>query len=165
MKGGLTDFAPSKGIARLLPKLVVGSCVVTLGSGALAGVLSDRFDIAKSTADADLAAIVGPPCRALTRDQAQRSLKAQGVSLGYVFDFNGDRFGRVFGHADCSVAASHDSLGFGSYAVCQFTSPAVLYVKTSRAEAYFAPGIGQKATVMTPDGVPRCVLSAPKWAD
>jgi hypothetical protein len=165
LKGELADFGRSRGVGAVLPKLVIGGAFATLALGTAWGLLSERAVVAKSTADTGLAAIVGPPCRGLSPDAAQRSLKAMGVSLGYVFDFNGDRFGRVFGHADCSVAASGDSLGFGSYDVCQFSSPAILYVKASRGEAYFAPGIGQKATVMTPDGKPRCVLSAPKWDD
>jgi len=164
MKGQLADFAPSShGFERFLPRLVFGGLFATLIVGTLWGFVAERQVIARSTADTDLAAIVGPPCPSLSADAAQRSLKAQGVALGHVFDFNGDTFGRVFGYADCSVAASRD--GIGSYDVCQFTSPAVLYVKTARREAYFAPGVGRKATVMTQDGAPRCIMAAPAWDD
>ena len=164
MKGELADFRPtSRGVERLLPRLVVGGLAATLVVGTLWGFLAERQTIAQSTADTNVAAIVGPPCPALTADAAQRSLKAQDVTLKYVFDFNGDTFGRVFGYADCSVAASKD--GLGSYDVCQFTGPSVLYVKTARSSAYFAPGIGHKATVMTEGGAPRCVMAAPAWDD
>jgi hypothetical protein len=164
MKGELADFSPSaRGIERLLPRLVVGGAVATLVVGTLWGVLAERRTIAQSTAVTNLAAIVGPRCPSLSPSAAQASLKAQGVRLDYVFDFNGDTFGRVFGYADCSVAESKS--GLGSYDVCQFTGPAVLYVKTALSEAYFAPGVGHKATVMTPDGAPRCVMAAPAWDD
>ena len=164
MKGELADFSPtSHGVERLLPRLVVGGAIATLVVGTLWGLLAERRTIAQSTADTNLAAIVGVPCPALSADAAQRSLQAQGVTLKYVFDFNGDTFGRVFGYADCNVAASKD--GFGSYDVCQFTGPSVLYVKTARGAVYFAPGIGHKATVMTEDGAPRCVMAAPAWDD
>jgi len=164
MKGQLADFSPtSRGVERHLPRLVVGGVFATLAVGTLWGLVAEHQTIAQSTADTHLAAIVGPPCPSLTADAARRSLKAQDVALSYVFDFNGDTFGRVFGYADCSVAASSD--GIGSYDVCQFTSPAVLYVKTARSEAYFAPGVGRKATVMTRDGAPSCVMAAPVWDD
>ena len=163
MKGRLADFAPQRGISGLLPRLVAGGAAVTLAVGTLWGLWAEHWIIAKSTADTDLPAIAGPPCPGLSADAARRSLKAQGLALGYVFEFNGDTFGRVFGHADCSVAAAKDSLG--SYDVCQFTSPDVLYVKTARGEAYFAPGVGHKATVMTAGGAPRCVMAAPAWDD
>jgi hypothetical protein len=164
MRGELADFRQaSRGVERLLPRLVVGGALATLAVGTLWGFLAERQTIAQSTADTNLAAIVGPPCPSLTADGAQRSLQAQGVTLKYVFDFNGDTFGRVFGYADCSVAAPKS--GIGSYDVCQFTGPAVLYVKTARSSAYFAPGIGHKATVMTEDGAPRCIMAAPAWND
>jgi hypothetical protein len=162
VKGELTDFGPSRGLDGMLPRLVIGGFLLTLVVGALVGLVADRWVIAKSTADTNLAAIVGPPCPSLTAEAAQRSLKAQGVALSYVFEFNGATFARVFGYADCSVASKD---GIGPYDVCQFTSPAVLYVKTARREAYFVPGIGRKATVMTQDGAPSCVIAAPAWDD
>jgi hypothetical protein len=164
MKGELADFgSTSRGVERHLPRLVVGGAVATLVVGTLWGVLAERQTIAQSTADTNLAAIVGPPCPAISAATARQSLQAQGVTMKYVFDFNGDTFGRVFGYADCSVAAS--KVGLGSYDVCQFTGPSVLYVKTAHSVAYFAPGVGHKATVMTENGVPRCVMAAPAWDD
>jgi hypothetical protein len=74
-------------------------------------------------------------------------------------------FGRYFGIADCSVAASKAGLGLGSYDVCQFTGPSTLYVKTPRGEFYFSPGVGHKATVMTEGGVAHCVMAAPAEVD
>ena len=163
MKGELADFGAPRGFEGFLPRLVIGGAFATLAVGTLWGLMAEHQVIARSMADTNLAAIVGPPCPALTPTAARTSLKAQGVALSYVFDFNGDTFGRVFGHADCSVASADDSLG--SYDVCQFTSPDMLFVKTARGEAWFAPGVGQKATVMTPGGAPRCVMAAPAWND
>jgi len=34
-------------------------------------------------------------------------------------------------------------------------------VKTARGQFYFLLGLGQKATVMTPNGIARCVMAAP----
>jgi hypothetical protein len=121
--------------------------------------------IAQSDAETNVAAIVGPPCPVLSAPAFQQAVKTEGPPLPYVFDFNGGTFGRDFGYADCSVAEAKGSLGLGSYNVCQFTSPGLLYVKTSRGQFYFRPGVGKKATVMTPDGVARCVLAAPAETD
>jgi hypothetical protein len=85
--------------------------------------------------------------------------------MRYVFDYNGVTFGRDFGNADCSVAAAEGTLGLGSYDVCQFTGPAVLYVRTPRGAFYYQPGVGRRATVMTPNGAPRCVMAAPAETD
>ena len=64
MKGELADFSPnSRGIERLLPRLVFGGVFATLVVGALWGFLAERQTIAQSTADTNLAAIVGPPAR------------------------------------------------------------------------------------------------------
>jgi len=133
-----------------------------LPAAALWHAYTDHRQVAQSDVQTNVAGIVGPPCPALTRAGFERTLTLQGP-IKYVFEFNGAQFGRYFGHADCSVAASKTGLGLGSYPVCQFTSPALLEVKTPRGEFYFQPPIGQKATVLTPDGQARCVMAAPAW--
>jgi len=69
--------------------------------------------------------------------------------------------GRAIGDGDCDVAAANGTAGLGSYDVCEFTSPAVLNVKTGRGEFFFLPGVGRKASVMTEGGIARCVMAAP----
>ena len=60
----------------------------------------------------------------------------------------------------CAMIAYNSGRGFGTFPVCQFTSPASLLVKTRRGEFYFAPGIGQPATVSVPHGLPQCVMNS-----
>jgi hypothetical protein len=159
------DFGGStaKDLNTTLSRLVFGGVFATFIVGTLWGLAWEHQVIARSTADTRLDAIVGPPCPA-SRPAFDRALKIQGP-LPYVFDFNGVRFGRYFGYADCTVAASKDALGMGSYDVCQFTGPSALYVKTARGEFYFTPGVGHKATVLTEGGVARCVMAAPAEVD
>jgi hypothetical protein len=160
-----TDFGSGTaggGLNGVVTWLVVGGMFAILVVATAWGVIAEQRTIAQS--EAETGAIVGPPCPIASRADFASTLKLQGP-LPYVFDFNGVSFGRYFGYADCSVAASKQGLGLGSYDVCQFTSPSMLYVKTPRGEYYFSPGVGRKATVMTPGGVARCVMAAPGETD
>ena len=161
----LTEFGPERGLGRWISRLFIVGALATIGIGAAWELLAERHTIALSTEDAKLGAITGPPCPAVSAAAFQSTLKSQGLTLKYVFDFNGDVFGRAIGDGDCDVAAASGSAGLGSYDVCEFTGPAVLYVKTGKGESFFLPGVGHKATVMTPNGVARCVMSAPKLDD
>jgi len=145
----------------LAPRLVIAGALLTVAFGTIWEVSSERHRIAESTTDARLPAIVGPACPEVTAAEFRSAVAAQGRGLRYTFDFNGARFSRSFGNGDCDVAAAKGGLGLGTYDVCEFTSPAVLYVKTARGEFYFLPGIGRKATVMTPNGIARCVMAGP----
>jgi hypothetical protein len=158
----LTDLWRERGLGRLVPRLVIIGALATLAVGTAWELLSERHTIAQSTANANLAAIAGPPCPAVSAAAFQSALQAQGLALKYVFDFNGDTFGRAIGDGECDVAAAKGGGGLASYNVCQFTGPAVLYVKTGRGAFFFTPGVGHKATVTTEGGVARCVLAAPK---
>lgn len=158
----LTDLWRERGVGRLLPRLVIVGALATFAIGTAWELLSEHHTIAQSTDNANLAAIAGPPCPAVSAAAFQSALQAQGLALKYVFDFNGDTFGRAIGDGDCDVAAARGSGGLGSYDVCQFTSPTVLYVRTGRGQFFFLPGVGHKASVMTPGGIARCVMAAPK---
>jgi len=140
--------------------------VVAMTVGALAvavAVASDmkerRHQIAQSAADASLARIAGPPCPAVAR-----GAYAQPLRPDKMFDFNDVDFARHFGQANCDVAPTKGALGQGFYPVCQFSSPAVLAVRTARGMYYFEPGVGRAATVSVQDGVARCVLASPYWS-
>ena len=158
----LTEFGGGRGLGRWIPRLFIVGALATLALGTAWELLSERHTIAASTEAAKLGAIAGPPCPAVSAAAFGSALTRQGLTLKYVFDFNGDVFGRAIGDGDCDVAAASGTGGLGSYDVCEFTSPAVLYVKTGRGEFFFLPGVGRKATVMTPNGVARCVMAAPK---
>ena len=69
-------------------------------------------------------------------------------------------FARRFGHMSCAMITNDGGRGLGTFPVCQFTSPASLLVRTPRGEFYFAPGIGQPATVSVPPGLPQCVMNS-----
>jgi len=150
-----------RGVGRILPRLMIVGALATIAIGTGWELLSEHRTIAKSTQAANLAAITGPPCPAVSAAAFQSALKTQGLALKYVFDFNGDTFGRAIGDGDCDVAAANGTAGLGSYDVCEFTSPTVLYVKTGRGEFFFLPGVGRKASVMTEGGIARCVMAAP----
>ena len=158
----LTEFGPERGLGRWISRLFIVGALATIGIGTAWELLSERHTIAVSTETANVGAIAGPPCPMVSAAAFQSALKSQGLTLKYVFDFNGDTFGRAIGDGDCDVAAASGSGGLGSYDVCQFNAPAVLYVKTGKGEFFYLPGVGHKATVMTPGGVPRCVMAAPK---
>ena len=159
------DFGGSAGknLNHHLPRLFVVGAIATFAAGTVWDLVWQHQQIATSAARTRVSDIVGPPCPA-SQAAFQSAVKLQGP-LPYVFQYNGVTFGRYFGYADCSVAESNDGLGLGSYDVCQFTGPAVLYVKTPRGQFYFTPGVGQKATVMTEGGVAKCVMAAPAEAN
>jgi hypothetical protein len=160
----LTEFGRPEPLSvnALMPWLALVGVALTLAIATVWELGAEHRQIAQSTADAKLSAIVGPACPQVSAAAFQSAVAAQGRGLRYVFDFNGDSFSRSFGDGDCGVAAANGSLGLGTYDVCEFTSPGVLAVKTSRGQFYFLPGLGQKATVMTPNGIARCVMAAPK---
>ena len=67
-------------------------------------------------------------------------------------------FTRQFGHVMCADADNSGALGFLSHPVCQFTGPAAVRVKAGKTEAFFEPGIGQRATVSIERGRAQCAL-------
>jgi hypothetical protein len=100
--------------------------------------------------------IEGHPCPQITaEDFRTRRLKAP---KGVLYE-NATLF-RQFGHMTCSPITYDGGTGLGAYAVCQFTSPNVLRVKTRKGEWFFVPGPGQPATIATPHEEARCVLAS-----
>jgi hypothetical protein len=156
------QFGGDRGLERWVPRLVFAGALATLALGTGLELARQRHVIARSTATADLAAVAGPPCPAVPAAAFRQALKTQELTLKYVFKFNSDAFGRAIGDAQCDGATAKGTAGLGSYDVCEFTSPAVLHVKTGKGEFFFLPGVGRKATVTTADGIGRCVLAAPK---
>lgn len=100
--------------------------------------------------------VSGPPCPEISAVEFERRrLRApHGTRYGDTIFF------RQFGHLTCNAVNDHGGKGFGVYAVCQFTSPNVLRVKTPKGEWFFVPGPGQPATVMTPHDLARCVVAS-----
>jgi hypothetical protein len=100
--------------------------------------------------------IDGPPCPTLSR----AAFVSGGHSAPRSFEYDGVVFGRQAGHVSCQDVAYGGGRGLGVFPVCQFTSPAVLTVKTRKDEVVYAPGVGQAATVAVQHGEPRCVLAS-----
>jgi len=94
-------------------------------------------------------AAVGPPCPTSLPAEQGGALKPINVA-----EFDGMTFARRFGDAECEYEGSG-----GRAAVCRFTSPAVLEVKTGQGTYVFAPGIGQPAVVIVRKGVAICELA------
>lgn len=102
------------------------------------------------------AKVNGPPCPQLAAAEfAARKLKAPKQT-----NYEGVVFGRQFGHMDCRTLRYGAGWGTAIYPVCQFTSPAVLTVRTSKGEWFFAPGIGKAATIAVPHDQARCVMDS-----
>lgn len=102
------------------------------------------------------AAVEGPPCPEITRAAFEaRRLKKFKATL-----YEGVVFGRQFGHMDCSTLRYGGGWGIGTYAVCQFTGPGLLSVKTDKGEWFYAPGVGRPATLATPRGKAHCVMAS-----
>lgn len=138
-------------------KIAIGVAVVT-ALALPAWVLGGSF-LKQRAANIALArewSIDGRPCPQVSKGEFEaRGLKA---SKGTVYAEA--TFFRQFGHLTCSPITYDGGTGLGAYAVCQFTSPNVLKVKTSKGEWYFVPGMGQPATVATPHDEAKCVLAS-----
>ena len=99
--------------------------------------------------------ITGPPCPSLS----PAGFLASPIKPAHGFDFDDVRFARAFGHASCHEIGYDDGRNAETYPVCQFTSPAVLQITTSRGQFYFAPEV-RPATIAVRHGVPTCVMNS-----
>jgi hypothetical protein len=107
-------------------------------------------------ADAKAWTITGPPCPTITEAQFLRPHQ-KGLRR---FEFQGAVFFRRYGHVACAAIRNDGGRGGRLHAVCQFTSPDDLMVRTEAGEVYFRPGPGSPATISTAGGAPRCVLAS-----
>ena len=140
--------------AVILASIVAVGVVTTIWS-----VKQQSDEIKQSTVETRAQDIVGAPC-----PRVSRAGYSQPLPTANVFDFDGVRFGRRFGEADCSAIARRSVIGNGYQLVCQFSSPDILAVKSDKGLFYFEPGPGQEATLFILDGAPRCVLASPYFA-
>jgi hypothetical protein len=135
---------------------------LVLTVGVVVAILSVKGrsdELAQATVETRAQDIVGPPCPSVLRAAFSQPLQPVNV-----FDFDGVNFGRRFGAADCSAISRTGQSGADYQLVCQFSSPAVLSVKSDKGLFYFEPGLGREATVFVLDGTPRCVLASPYFA-
>jgi hypothetical protein len=106
-------------------------------------------------ADAQFYTVTGPPCPTLTA----AAYGAGAIKVGPRFEYGDVTFGRAYGYVSCGWLPG-GLLGLTPHPVCEFTNPGVMEVQTPTGPTYFAPGLGQPATVAVTDGQPRCVLGS-----
>jgi hypothetical protein len=120
--------------------------------------LVDRYQHIQRTriADAKAWAIEGPPCPRITEaaflDGSRKPIRK--------FDYEEVAFLRRDGHVDCAPIYDGGGRSTRFHAVCQFTNPESLQVRTQKGDWAFRPGPGRPATVSTADGEARCVMAA-----
>ncbi|WP_293678228.1 hypothetical protein [uncultured Phenylobacterium sp.] len=115
-----------------------------------------RKALAQRVADAKAWAIEGPPCPRITAAQflwVHRQPPRR-------FEFEGVVFFRRYGHVECAAIRDRGGRGDRRHAVCQFTSPGDLLIRTPAGEWSFRPGPGQPATVSTARSPPNCVMNS-----
>jgi hypothetical protein len=101
-------------------------------------------------------AIQGPPCPALS----EAEWTAKHYEAKKPLNYDGVLIGRVAGDADCADIKRSGGASLFSDKVCQFTSPAALTVASKAGTWRFVPGIGQPATLIIHDNVPRCLMAS-----
>jgi hypothetical protein len=104
--------------------------------------------------------VQGPPCRQLTAGQFQAA-SADGPMQ--VDNFDDIDFGRAYGHVSCADIHDDGGHGWGQHAVCQFSSPTRVVVRTARSQAYFEAVPGQPVTVSVLKDRAECVVGGNEW--
>lgn len=105
--------------------------------------------------------VKGPPCRELTAQQFQAA-DAGGPQL-QIDRFDEMDIGRAYGHVSCADIHDDGGHGFGQHAVCQFSSPTRVVVRTTKRQTYFAADPGQPVTVSVLKDRTECVLGGNEW--
>jgi len=107
-------------------------------------------------AEAKAWAIEGPACPRITEaeflDGSRKPIRK--------FDYEEVAFLRRDGHVDCAPIYEDGGRSTRFHAVCQFTGPESLLVRTKKGDWAFRPGAGQPATVSTASDEARCVMAA-----
>jgi hypothetical protein len=133
--------------------------VVALLAAALgAWRLADNYLTVQRTriADARAWAIAGPACPRITETQFLEGSRKPIRK----FDYEEVTFLRREGHVDCAPIYDGGGRSTRFHAVCQFTDPEGLLVRTMKGDWAFRLGPGQPATVSTVGGEARCVMAA-----
>jgi hypothetical protein len=130
-----------------------------VGVGLLAWNLYSNYQavVRGRIADARAWAIVGPPCPRIDAATFLERRYRQGPKR---FDYQKVTFFRRHGHVSCAPIYEEGGKSDRFHAVCQFTSPGQLLIRTAKGDWYFEPGPGRPATVSMQGGQARCVLAA-----
>jgi CubicO group peptidase (beta-lactamase class C family) len=98
----------------------------------------------------------GPPCPSV--DAAGFAAFPYKPRPNSRFEYHDTTFGYALGNGACSEVTG-GGMGFTKYAVCDFTSPAVLEVEQKNGQhAYYTPALGQPLRVTMKDGAATCEL-------
>lgn len=143
----------SKGKRLPLIPIVIGVGLLVCGGYLLVTHLYHRN---QAIARAEAWEVAAPPCPTTTAATFKTEIGRRGKPM----EFYGVKFLRKYGYADCGTVADSRQFGFGMHAVCAFSSPAVLQVRTEKGDFYYAPDIAQPVTVSIIDGKPTCVMGA-----
>jgi hypothetical protein len=143
-------------LGRIPRRVWIGLALVAMAFGGWR--LTDRYLVIKRTriADAKAWAIAGPPCPRI----AEAEFLGGSRKPIRKFDYDEVTFLRRDGHVDCAPIYEDGGRGDRFHAVCQFTNPESLQVRTGKGEWAFRPGPSQPATVSTENDEARCVLAA-----
>lgn len=152
------EFAERKSHAfhRIPPRLLwtlIGAAVAVVAiwqTHAMLSLKRGRMDDAKAWT------ITGPPCP--TEDKATFLLPHKKGPKRV--DYEDVTFFRRFGHTSCAPIYENGGRGSRFYAVCQFTGPGELLVRTPKGEWAFATGMGQPATISMQGGEAHCVMAS-----
>lgn len=129
--------------------------VVLIAAVGLSAKAKRSAQSVEAMAAASAFSMTGPPCPPATRDD----LAPAHLQPARAMTFNGVRFARTRGYAECAWVETNERKGDKGYPVCHFAGPGGLLIKAGRDEAGFLPGVGEPATVSVIDGVVRCVIS------
>ncbi len=98
---------------------------------------------------------LGPACP--TVDAAAFSASPYKVRQNLRLMYAETTFGRALGNVECEDRRT-GFLGFTKYAVCDFTSPAILEVELNGKHDYYLPGLGRPVRIVIKDGAATCEL-------
>lgn len=120
------------------------------------------WSVPRWTAEASHWTVKGPPCRQVTAQQFEAA-SVGGPEL-QVDTFDDISFGRAYGHVSCADIHDDGGHGFGQHAVCQFSSPTRVVVRSARGQTYFEATPGQPVTVSVLKDRTDCVIGGNEWS-
>lgn len=98
--------------------------------------------------------IAGPPCPIVDHPSFTSFVRRPPRPFAY----QGANFDFKIGDVSCIAPPNPGLFSKGNYAICQFSAPAVVAVRTRRQSVVYAPGVGRQVTVTTRGGIPSCVV-------
>ena len=135
----------------------VARMALVIGAPLLLATIATGWFLHRQNAVANARAwtISGPPCPSLTAAAYQSSP----TPVTRAFDYDGVVFARASAEVSCNEVVKDAGRGWGRFPVCQFNSPGMLKITTSRGDFFFAVS-GGPATVSVRDGQPVCMRNS-----